>query len=186
MIVTTPANAPDYLVNGVSLFSDEASLAAMPRWMNLLQVWVEFERHCEYEIGSPLPAKNRPKVIGAWIARARSSTYLGPKVEPDIFMKQFRLWYLAMQLVWRTMPNTTFVEAEGEHDWACLRRSGPNGILSIVAGLYFWDVSLRGLVGDSFRVTQSRQTLRQDWNFFVDDLTDVLTRIQRQGRDVSI
>lgn len=177
-MVTAPVNAPDYVVNAIAMFGGIDSLAVIPRWINLLQGWVDFERHCGYQNSSPLPAKNRPRVIADWIARARSSTYVGPKVEPEIFVKGFRLWYLTLQPVWRTMPEASFVEAAGEHDWACLRRSGPNGILSIVVGLYFWDVSLRGLVGDSFRVGQRRENLRQDWNFFVDDLTDVLTRIR--------
>lgn len=175
--ITVPADAPDYVVNAISMFSGVESLAVIPRWMNLVEKWVDFERRSRYKTSPPLAAKNRPKVIGDWIARARSATYVGPKVEPDTYMKGFRLWYLAMQPVWRTMPDTTFVEVEGEHDWACLHRSGPNGILSIIAGLYYWDVSLRGLVGESFRVRQLRETLRQDWDFFVDDLIDILTRM---------
>jgi len=53
-------------------------------------------------------------------------------------------------------------------DWEVLRRPGVNGILSVMAGLFFWGVALRG------------KGSREGWNNAVSDCTVVLVALSAE------
>ncbi|KAE9396319.1 hypothetical protein BT96DRAFT_824800 [Gymnopus androsaceus JB14] len=88
-----------------------------------------------------LAAKNRPPVVGEWIACARAITYKGTNIDPEVYGQGFRGWYAALQPLWRTLSgggaSNTFVEAKGVRDWAKFQCSGKNSLLSVIAALYF-------------------------------------------------
>lgn len=158
------------------MFTSLETLRGSAPWMQMVQGWVDFEVARRFVHSPALAAKNRPSVVGEWIARARAITYKGLNAHPVAYGQDFRGWYTTLQPLWRTLSRAgnTFNEAEGPHDWACFKRSGKNGLLSVVAALYFWNVYIEGMRCDGFRDNKIREGVRAEWLFFVDDLTHVL------------
>jgi len=89
-----------------------------------------------------LSTAHRPDAIKAWIARACSSSWRPAISDISLYETEFTLWWAMLQPVWckRSDGNIIFSKVEG--DWEVLQRAGLNGVLSVMAGLLFWGVSL--------------------------------------------
>lgn len=116
LAIRVPADAAAYITNGVEMFTSVETLRTSIPWMQMLQGWVDFEVACKFASSPALAAKNRPPVVGEWIARARAVGYKGSKTDPVTYGQIFRVWYITLQPVWRTLCKTSnvFIEAEGE------------------------------------------------------------------------
>ncbi|KAF8190124.1 hypothetical protein BJ912DRAFT_850288 [Pholiota molesta] len=111
-----------------------------PAWQQLVRAWAHFERAESYEEKGKLGTVGRPACVAAWIARARSATY---------------------------KPSTEHLSAGGNLE--NLRRPGKNGLLSVLAALFFWGVILsaenNGIVA------------QQRWKLSVDDVFWVISNL---------
>jgi len=113
-------------------------------WVELVQVWISFEQNESYlEVGK-LSSKNRPAVVGQWIARARSSTWRPNISDLCAFEDQFRQWWLNIQPPWRVSDGMLLKDSV-DGDWGSLRCPGLNGIYSVLAALLYWGLAAKKL-----------------------------------------
>ena len=151
---SSAASGPDWLQNAQTLFKSE-NLGS--EWDLLFSNWLKFEENSQLQGTGKLGCQRQPWVITGWIQRARASTY-HPDIE-DIngFKADFHVWWQSLQPDWRRVDSTKNSK-QPEGDWGCIRQSGPNGLLSVVAALFFW--------GDAVQNTSARTA-------WLEALTDV-------------
>jgi hypothetical protein len=120
-------------------------------WKTLVSTWVTFEEHARdagLEVRR-LPARGRPMAVGDWISQGRNMTW-----RPDIsnfklknYKHEFNGWWELLQPAGRTHASKDDVDSTlTQGDWDCLRAPGVNGVMSVVAGLFFWGLVAEGKV----------------------------------------
>lgn len=128
-----PTDAPPWLVSSSSMLrSEDLGL----EWMELVGIWESFEVSEGFDSPTKLPAKGRPPCISDWIQRARTPSYRPTITHPDTFAQVFSAWWSSLQPQWRKSIEGPLPRAFGDYD--ALRRPGVNGLLSVVAALFFW------------------------------------------------
>ncbi|KAJ7059181.1 hypothetical protein C8F01DRAFT_989740 [Mycena amicta] len=112
-------------------------------YRKLLEAFVAFEEGHGWTDGSKsLSAVGRPKQIQQWIRAARIATpaMTKPHKRYDI---EFWTWWKVLQPAWRN-AKTEWPEMAAPQrwevggDWGKLEVPGKNGLVSVVAGLYWW------------------------------------------------
>jgi hypothetical protein len=164
----TPAelsSCPDWFLKAYQML---LSKDLGPAWMELIRAWAHFEKELDYSEEAKLGTKGRPPCVAAWIARARTSTYrpdLGPLAA---FEKSFRTWWKSLQPEWRRNgPSANLSRDMGNLD--DLRRPGKNGLLSVLAALFFWAANAEKV---------GRIDWEQPWGQAVDDVAWVIQRLR--------
>jgi hypothetical protein len=129
-------------------------------WKRLIGLWMAFEMKEGYgcEVVGRLKAKHRPTVVGDWIQRARSSSWRPITSDVGTIEEGFRKWWTSLQPEWRVEDSGGLNMAATDGDWDSLRQSGINGVLSVMAGLFFWGL---GVCGDG--------VAHGEWSRFVED-----------------
>lgn len=160
--VSAPNNAPTW-VDAVELFNTD-NLG--PEWKLLVNSWLKFEQNMQYRAHGRLGTHHRPQVVGDWIQHARPDKY-----QPDIgkqatFAKEFSAWWQSLQPEWRTVGADDHLPRTIK-DWEEIRRLGINGLLSVVAALFFWGLA----------VQNKGSTLRSAWLNALHDVAYVLEQL---------
>ena len=161
---TLVINKPAWFTAAVSMMEGEKGLGVM--WVKLVDAWVVFEGQAGYTGDKKLLTTHRPDAIKAWIARTRSSTWRPAISDTSLYESEFMLWWAALQPSWRKRSDGGIIFSKVQGDWEVLQRPGLNGILSVMAGLLFWGVSLRDSSGS-----------RMGWNKAVSDCLVVMKSI---------
>jgi hypothetical protein len=117
-----------------------------PCWVKLLNLWSAFEKQESYTGVVRLSAKKRPDIIGMWIGRGRSVAWRPVISDLSAFVKEFREWWVTLQPDWRVSNGKLLVNAV-DGDWEPLRRPGRNGLLSVLAALFYWGLAVNGKPG---------------------------------------
>ncbi|KDR65397.1 hypothetical protein GALMADRAFT_81901, partial [Galerina marginata CBS 339.88] len=110
--LTAASDAPKWFKNTLSMLQTD-SASFGPRWKQLVALWAGFEEKAEYSGSGRLKSANRPSAVSNWIQRARSSK-------------------------WR--PEIKNVVVGG--DWEVLRSPGVNGLVSVLAALFYWGLGV--------------------------------------------
>ncbi|KAJ7678248.1 hypothetical protein DFH06DRAFT_975852 [Mycena polygramma] len=120
----------------------------------LLRLLIGVERSYGFIVGSPrgLTSTNRPIQVSKWVGQGRGlrggwmSNGVGPTIDSvAVFDAEWWKWWGAMQPGWRVkdvgtpgrFTRGTYAAAD-KANWASLRHPGQNGIVSLVATLYWW------------------------------------------------
>ncbi|KAK6992845.1 hypothetical protein R3P38DRAFT_3224673 [Favolaschia claudopus] len=108
----------------------------------VIAAWIRMEAASRYE-HSPtnLSPKLRPKQVSSWIGHSRRGP--DPLVEnPTEYAEQWQKWWDSLQPNWRKRGGDGRWIAEhygaNGREWGPLYRWGVNGVLSVVASLFFW------------------------------------------------
>ncbi|KDR72152.1 hypothetical protein GALMADRAFT_18798, partial [Galerina marginata CBS 339.88] len=109
-----------------------------PRWMELVVLWADFEAKEGYKERTKLSATGRPAAVKDWIQRARSPTWRPVIKDLAEFEREFGVWWTGLQPGWRVSDTEGSAVEDGEGDWKVLRKPGVNGLLSLLAALFFW------------------------------------------------
>lgn len=144
-------------------------------WLDLVSGWGQFEKAAGYLEAGILGSEGRPPCVGAWIARARSPKYQPPFVGKSLqaLDRDFWIWWNTLQPQHRKdvdvedgaiLPRTL----GGMED---IRRPGKNGLLSVLAALWFW--------GSSPQIVTSG-TLTS-WATAVDDVSWVIEQLAQSA-----
>ena len=133
-------------------------------WVDLVRLWVKFEQEQGFEEKGKLATADCPDAILQWKKRARSSTW-----RPDIpnvasFEREFRTWWISLQPTWRVSEGT--IIAGGRGDWDILRKSGQNGLVCVLVGLFYWGTAV-----------QDNENGRKGWAEHVEDCVFVLRQL---------
>jgi len=163
---TSSTIKPDWFIAAVAMLEGEKGLG--PTWGKLVKVWITFEGRdgAVYKGTRKLLTTHQPDVIKAWIGRAQSSTWRPVILDTSAYEAEFMLWWAALQPSWRKSGDGSLIFSKVVGDWEVLRRPGVNGMLSVLAGLFFWGVALR----DSGIVCKG-------WNRAVSDCLVVLSSL---------
>lgn len=108
------------------------------RWAELVRLWTAFEEKEAFEEHGKLSAKHRPLCIGKWIGCARSPTWRPTITSIPAFEKSFQVWWCDLQPSWRISGNGSIALDRVDGDFEALRKPGLNGILSVMAALFYW------------------------------------------------
>ncbi|PPR04544.1 hypothetical protein CVT26_002511 [Gymnopilus dilepis] len=154
---TTPA--PDWFTKAWTGFASE-DLGA--KWTSFLELWRDFEGREGFRDGAKLGSRNRPAIIEEWIAHRHRSTTWRPTIDIKDFECGFKAWWISLQPDWR-VSRGAIKKSQLDGDWGALKRSGKNGLLSIVAALFFWGVNAK-----------DNAKSRKPWLTALDDCSSVL------------
>ncbi|KAJ7025991.1 hypothetical protein C8F04DRAFT_911206, partial [Mycena alexandri] len=123
---------------------------------SLLAVFSDLERAYKWDKGKKnqeLDKMNRPPAVSIWIGRARGSrarpeTDTVPKIASlAVYGRDWWNWWATLQPSWRVQAlgrpdrfaRETYPSLKREN-WEPLRVPGQNGVLSVVAAVYWWGV----------------------------------------------
>ena len=101
-------------------------------------MWAIFEVKENYAELSKLDSKHHPTVIGDWIQRGQSEKWVPPSFDASKFEKKFWQWWFYLQPAWRRETDQDVPWGSIDGDLTHLKKPGTNGLLSVIAGLFFW------------------------------------------------
>ncbi|CAK5265171.1 unnamed protein product [Mycena citricolor] len=114
-----------------------------PHFDAVVEAWTRTEAASRYEVAdTKLPSENRPAEVSTWIKGQRRKV---PEIrDVNRFGMQFMAWWGGMQPDWRKQDSSNGGWTRGSYgeEWGELFQWGPNGVLSLVAGLCFWGNAL--------------------------------------------
>jgi hypothetical protein len=111
-------------------------------WTELVELWSSFEQKESYTEAGKLSPKNRPAVVGQWILRARPGGWRPNIANLPGFKRQFQQWWVTIQPVWRVSDRKLLKDVVNG-DWDSLRCPGLNGIVSVLAALFYWGLAMK-------------------------------------------
>ena len=163
--VEPAVRSPKWFRSALAMFqADETRLGQ--HWMELVSIWVDFEVKEKYKERKKLSASCRPSIVEEWIRRARSPTWRPVIVDLGEFERAFNLWWTELQRE-RHVPSTEKTNVGRDvGGWEHLRKPGLNGLVSLLAALFFWGLRVR----DS-------DTDRMCWSAAVDDSLAAIKKI---------
>jgi hypothetical protein len=141
-VVACPDDAATWVKHGFGEISREA---LRPLYEELLESWVALEHLYSFKIGTKYLAKgtSRPVQVQDWIRDGRGWTQATrPITNIPQFETDWWAWWTELQPAWRGSRRGAVktVAPEGA-DWGKLVVAGQNGLLSVVATLYWWGVA---------------------------------------------
>ncbi|KAJ7436529.1 hypothetical protein B0H11DRAFT_1754797 [Mycena galericulata] len=133
-----PEDAPPWLRSALAQVSRQD---VGPQYKRLLEVYLAVEKGYDYASSGKLSPKWRPGQVTEWIrdGRGRTKSVLAI-ANVDVFEKQWWEWWGNMQPEWRLRDakGRPVISEEYGEDWGGLVAPGQNGLLSVVAALYWW------------------------------------------------
>ncbi|KAJ7048443.1 hypothetical protein C8F01DRAFT_1267285 [Mycena amicta] len=159
--VTCPQDASKWLQE---VWAEIAGVYVTRSYSGLLQVFIEFERAHGWSDGErSLSATGRPKQVKDWIR----------------YEEEFWIWWKVLQPQWRRAkidwPAMDAVQTGNEGEsWATLRVPGKNGLVSVVASLYWWG-----------REGVLKESVAAEWSSAVRDVTWALRRMAASAENPS-
>jgi hypothetical protein len=105
-------------------------------WVVLLASWLKYELKNDLHDDGKLRMTHRPACIAVWIACARLPKWWPPIKDVEQFEEEFWNWWKGLQPGWRKDLQW------GDGDLATLHKPGANGVVSVLAGLFYWGMAL--------------------------------------------
>lgn len=135
--------APAWFSNSLSMLqTNEPPLG--DRWAELTRLWSKFEEKEGFKERKKLGTKSRPPFIAEWIRYARSPTWRPSITNVPALETAFDAWWKGLQPEWRMSEDRLTILDKTDGDWDQLRRPGLNGILSVMACLFYWGCKAQG------------------------------------------
>lgn len=151
-----------WFAKAVEMLSDD-TLGRL--WVDLVAAWVAFEVKFECKPNGLLPCSGRPTAVGDWIARGRSQKWRPKIADSKRYGDSHEGWWMSLQPEWRVDDNGVWGAVESG-SWDDLHLPGANGLLSVVASLFFWGMAVKAAGKKSRR-----------WDELVVDTTNVLKQL---------
>ena len=105
------------------------------KWSDAVSTWLSLEIRAGFAASTKLGMLKRPSCISNWIQQAHIPTYHPIILDLHKFESDFLAWWASLQPKWR---HGSKLLRMGGNDWEPLRRTGVNGLLSVLAALFFW------------------------------------------------
>jgi hypothetical protein len=141
-----PARAAEWFVHALGQVT-RVNLG--PHFNALLDAWVRIEAACRFDNPPKpvLPKHGRPEQVDRWIKDAR-----GHRNRPDPVVKKVQQyekewwgWWGTLQPAWRKKDADGNWGVDGPYgkEWDSIGYWCENGLLSVVASLYFWGCAVQ-------------------------------------------
>ncbi|KAJ7049785.1 hypothetical protein C8F01DRAFT_1264818 [Mycena amicta] len=167
--VICPEDASQWLRE---IWPEIAGQGVTQSYNDLLAAFVAFERAQGWSDGDKaLSASARPKQVKAWIRADRKATPQTTKLHKR-YEEEFWTWWKFIQPAWRkaktewAAKDALQVNEQAGDSWAVLSVPGKNGLVSVIASLYWWGRD--GVVGEG---------VSEAWRNAVKDVTWALRRM---------
>jgi len=161
--VVSNASKPSWFTSAMGMMENKDLGSS---WNQLLKAWAAFEAKSDFkESKKKLSMANRPNAVKAWIQQAWSPAWNPLISDTAAYGLEFKKWWSALQPGWRKSCSREILFSKVVGDWEVLHRLGLNGILSVVAGLFFWRVALQEV------------DYHEEWNSAVSNCTLMLTAL---------
>ncbi|KAJ7093635.1 hypothetical protein C8R43DRAFT_908060 [Mycena crocata] len=135
--VVVPEDAPEWFMEGMRVVS-EINLG--PTYVELLRAFAKLEESTGFAGSKVLSTAKRPTEVKGWVKDARRTTPW-PIANLGTFTKSWWAWWSALQPAWRGgcrgQGEAGKVVPAGA-DWGKLVVPGRNGLLTVVATVYWW------------------------------------------------
>lgn len=139
-----------------------------PSWDEVVRLWVAFEIRNRMSDPGRIGATKRPTCVADWIQRARAPGYRPKITNLTKFSNDYGSWWTAIQTDWRREEGSVAIRRSG--NMTAINKPGINGLLSVLAALFFWGTALGGdREGDDA------------WKHAVEDLDWVLRELLASG-----
>ncbi|KAJ7073293.1 hypothetical protein B0H15DRAFT_793063 [Mycena belliarum] len=147
-----PADAPQWVK---AVYAEISGDSPGTTYNGLVGLWLSLEKlygFSQGRSGGGLPKSSRPAALSAWITAGRGgrggplSKGVGPPIGPlAAYDETWWRWWGTLQPKWRKengrrpghFLRDTYPESASKN-WTTLRHPGQNGVLSLVASLYWW------------------------------------------------
>ena len=140
--VKPAVRSPKWFCTALSMLQgDEHRLGQ--RWMELVAVWVNFEVKEGYKEQKKLSPRGRPPIVEEWIRHAQSPMWQPVIADLTKFERSFNLWWTVLQPEWCVSSAGETAVGQDVGGWENLRKPGLNGLLSLLAALFFWGLHVR-------------------------------------------
>ncbi|KAF6752933.1 hypothetical protein DFP72DRAFT_760128, partial [Ephemerocybe angulata] len=138
---------PDWFSSAMADIQDDGLGA---EWVSLVGKWATLERTLGYGrvAKGSMPVKERPEEWSKWTSKgahgARNHSRAPFIDDPAEFGIAITKWWKSIQPAFRisddtSLPLPIYEDESAETDfWAPLRRSGPNGTLSLIMLMLWW------------------------------------------------
>lgn len=159
-------------------------------WKELVKKWVKLEIRDGYGGTKRLGATGRPECVKHWIQCARPSKpniTAYPKLiitDFEAYAKEFWGWWGSLQPDFRqankTLEGVLAVEApanDSSNAWGHIDISGINGLVSVLAALYFWGAPIDQQPSRNYREKQIKNRNVVKWVEAAKDVGFVFDRI---------
>ncbi len=184
-----PHGTPLWAVQALDIFRSK-DLGV--EWTSTVNSWVAFQVASDFESKDKLLLKFHPECVGQWISGGRSQTWRPTYVDMDLtrkFQDLFLVWWAHLQPEHHTEGlEDGFTDFRRDAngcpvqihpltaiDWGCLVTcSGINGILSIIAALFFWCKGVSAAPRTTHRERAAFRERRKELNFAMGDVDYVL------------
>ncbi|KAJ7017138.1 hypothetical protein C8F04DRAFT_907552, partial [Mycena alexandri] len=139
-----PLDAPAWVGNA---FAQISGKDIGEHYEEVLDAWLGLERKYGFTAGSSNSSFSRvarPQEVTDWIRDGRGrSVGIRAIANLEAFEKTWWAWWTALQPAWRkpAQGQLSPPAAPGMMDWGKLIVPGQNGLLSVVAALYWWGVA---------------------------------------------
>jgi hypothetical protein len=149
LAVSNPPSCPPRTAEWFSHALGEVTKVNLGAHFNaLLEAWTRMEAACGFENAKPaLPKKHRPEQVDRWIrdARGRRNRPNPPIKKLQPYELEWWAWWDGLQPEWRKKDADGSWVVGGAYgkDWDTLTYWGENGLLSVVASLYFWGCAVQ-------------------------------------------
>ncbi|KAJ8481558.1 hypothetical protein ONZ45_g15277 [Pleurotus djamor] len=131
---------PQWFTRSFETFSSVDEGDYGPTWMRLLDHWASLDADASFEPnGLLLTAKSRPYEILYWIKSKHPLSRPADIKDPVAFGEKWWAWWININPSWRRTKNGKSLKRSRSGLWEeDLPVTGLNGILSVIAGLWFW------------------------------------------------
>lgn len=154
---------PEWFELGISFLREED---LGEDWKALLEFWSTYERKNHFKEIRRLKTQHRPAILKEWIQQSRPNLSMWTPVISDVaqYEKDFLTWWRALQPAWRLAKNGNLTRSDG--DWEPLNRPGVNGLLTVLAGLFYWGLTV-----------QKKRAAFRNWSHAVKDVIFVMKKL---------
>ncbi|KAJ7572779.1 hypothetical protein C8J56DRAFT_806466 [Mycena floridula] len=104
--------------------------------------WARLERLYGWQEEGAFTSANRPKEVSVWISGGRTRMKKRPSIRPSkTYANAWWKWWVSLQPEWRGRGNRP-TKWNVQDDWEALKVPGKNGMTSVLAGLFWWAITV--------------------------------------------
>ncbi len=171
-------DAPTWFKVSYEFFKDAVPTLG-PRWQRLVDCFTLLKEENNFEKRGELAGDGRPAMLSKWIQYGRLTRSKTMPTTLDAsnlaaFKHAYQTWYDGLQPDWREKEGEDWKRPKlgrKQQDWGLLDVRGINGMLSVVACLYWW-----GMV-----VSEQAQSDFDEWERAAEDVSWVMEKMATNG-----
>ncbi|KAF9469422.1 hypothetical protein BDZ94DRAFT_1317322 [Collybia nuda] len=188
-INTTIKNMPTYLKWLSTVLPGIVEIDLGPQYLHIVKCLIELETLHDFNIknGPRLMFINRPEEVKKWITNGRRCSYRVEIEDLSQYTALWWRWWRSLQPKWRKYDSAgipiSMVPSGKVEDWDVLFVPGVNGLLSVVASLYWWGCAVARGKGKAKEDGRGWDEAARDCEWVMERLIMAMKRKRRSSCD---